>query len=71
MTDVPHQPVAGGVEDGVQRDRQLDHPKPGSDVAAGARSDLDEPGAQLFGNGAQLIARHRLEVRGRLDTVEN
>ena len=43
----------------------------GTDMPAGARADFDQPRSQLFGDGAQLIARHRLEVRGRLDTVEN
>jgi len=69
MSHVPHDAIVRSIEDCVQRDRQLDHPKSGADVTAGARTYLDESGPQLFRYGAQLVARHRLEVRGRMNSV--
>ena len=37
VADVPNKPVGRRVEDVVQRYRQLDHAKPGTEVTAGDR----------------------------------
>ena len=71
VTDVPHDLVPRRVEHRVQSNRQLDDAKTSADVPAGARADLDEAPAHLFGDGAQLVARHRLEIRRRVNSVED
>ena len=54
VADVPDQPVARRVEDVVQRHRQLDHAKPGAEMAAGDRDGVDRLPPQLVGKLAQL-----------------
>jgi hypothetical protein len=71
MPDIPDDPIPGRIEHGVQRNGQLHNSEPSADVAAGPRARLDETDAHLFGDGAQLVTRHRLEIRGGVDTVEN
>ena len=39
-------------------------------MPAGARADIDQPGADLRAELAQLVSGERLEVGGRLDTGE-
>ncbi len=56
VADVPHDPVAGGVEAVAQRHRQLDHAQPRADMAAGLGHDLDQPVAHLVGEGLELVA---------------
>ncbi len=54
VADVPDEPVARGVEQIVQRDRQLDHAEPGAEVAAGHRDGVDRLLAQLGGELRQI-----------------
>ena len=69
VPDVPHQLIARRVEDVVQRDRELDDTEPCADVAAGARTHIDEPRTDVRGKLPQLVARHRAQIRGRLYSV--
>ena len=64
MADVPDQPVARRIEDMVQRDGQLDHAKPGAEMAAGDRNRGDQLLAELFGQLGQLLVLKRAEILG-------
>ena len=70
VADVPDQAVIRGVEDGVQRDGQLDDAEAGAEMAAGDRDGIDDFGAQFVGDLAQLRAVERLQIGGRIDGVE-
>jgi len=63
VTDIPDDLVTRRVEHRVQGNGELDDPETGANVAAGAGTDLDQPLAHVRGNGAQLVAGERLEVR--------
>ena len=63
VADVPHQAVVGGVEDVVQRDRQLDRAEVARQVAAGLRHALQHELAQL--DGQRASARRATAVAGR------
>ena len=54
MADVPDQPVGRRVEHIVERNRQLDDAKPGTEVTAGDRDSVDRLRPQLVGKLAQL-----------------
>ena len=71
MSDVPDYSIAGCIEHRMQRDRQLDDAESGADVSAGTRTDLDQAGAHFFRDCAQLVARHRLQIRWGVDAVED
>ena len=71
MTDVPHQLVARGLEDVVQRDRQLDDTEPGADVSPRSRTDVDQSRPHLGGEGAKFLAVQAPKVGGARDTVQN
>ena len=55
MADIPHDAVFRGVVEVVQRGGQFDHAQIGTEVATGLAGGLDEIGAQLIGDGAQLV----------------
>ena len=74
VAGVPEDDVVGAVEGAVQGDRQLDGAEVGAQVSAGAVDRLDEAGADLGGQGAQLggaevtqVCRgsNRIEVQGK------
>ena len=70
VRDVEDQLVGGGVEDAVQRHRELDHAKVGTYVAAHVSAALDDGGADLgaeCGNGA---GREGAYVCRRADALE-
>jgi hypothetical protein len=71
MTDIPDDLVSGGIEYRMESDRELDDAEAGANVSTCARADLDEARPHLFGECAQLVPRHRLEVSWRIDTIEN
>jgi hypothetical protein len=71
MADVPDNPVARRIEHGVEGDRELDDTQPGSNVATGPRADLNQTRPQFLRDGAQLIARHRLQIGRRMDPFED
>ena len=70
MADVPDHPVAGGVEDVVERDRQLDHPETRAEMTAGHRDGVDHLLAQLVGDLRELVLGEAAEVFGRGEGVE-
>jgi hypothetical protein len=70
MADVPDQAIFGGIEHVMERDRELDHPQPGSEMAAGDRDRIYGLLAQLVGELAQLAALEPTQVGRRLDEVE-
>ena len=65
------QQIRTKFEDGVKSDRQLNDSETRSDMSTRARTDFDETRAHLLRECAQLVARHRLEIRGRIYAIEN
>ena len=59
MAHVPDQPVIGGVEDIVDRRRELDHAQTGAQMATGDRNRLDGLAAQFV---RQLTEIRRIEL---------
>ena len=55
MADVPHEAIARGVEDVMQRDRELDHAKPGAEMTSGHGDCVDRLRAQLIRNLAKRV----------------
>ena len=53
MPHIPDQPIPWGIEDMVQRDRQLDDPQAGPEVPAGDGYSVDRLGAQFIGQLSQ------------------
>jgi len=51
-----------GLEDGVQRDRQLDRAEAAGEVAAGRGAERDQLGAQIPGDVAELGARQPAQI---------
>src|SRR5690348_11749533 len=70
MADVPHDPVARRVVEIVQCDRQLDHAKPGAEVAADAGDRFDQVRAQFVRHARQLGFRNAFQVVWRFDAGE-
>ena len=70
VPDVPDDAVVRRVEDVVQRDRQLDHAEPRTEMPAGARHRVDQIGAQFVGDLAQVAFLHRPEISRGLDPIE-
>ena len=67
---VPHQPVVGGIEHIVQRDRELDRTEVRGQVAPGARHRLQQELAQLVAELRQLAAIERAQVCRAFDPAE-
>ena len=65
VADVPDQAIVRGIEDGMQRDGQLDDAEAGAQMAAGDRDGVDHFGAQFVGQLAQVLAGQGLQVGGR------
>src|SRR5262252_7505438 len=70
MADVPDQPVLRGIEHVVKGNRQLDHPQPGAEMAAGHRHRVHGFLAQFVGELAELDALQAAHVSRRLDEVK-
>ena len=70
MPDVPHDLVARGFEGVAERDGQLHHPQPGSDVAPGLGDDFDQPLAHLVREGLQLLPGEPFDVVGTVNSFE-
>ena len=70
VADVPDQFVGRRVEDVVERDRQLDHAEPGTEMPAGLGDGVDRLGPQLVGELLELLSRQVLEIARQVDAVE-
>ncbi len=70
MPDVPDYLVRRRVEHVVQRRGQLDHAQARTDMSTRARADVDQPGTHVGAQLAELVARQRFEVGGRLNAIE-
>src|SRR6185437_14633251 len=71
VPNVPDQLVAGRIEHCVERNGQLDDAQSCPDVAASPRADFDESRAHLFGDYAQLVAGHGLQIGWSMYSVED
>ena len=70
VADVPDQPVVGGVEHVMERDRQLDDAKPGSEMTAGDGHRIDRLGPQFVRELRQVALVQGSEVGRRRNRVE-
>ena len=70
MPHVPDQAVAGRVEHVVEGNRQLDHAKPGTQMAAGLRNRVNGLGPQLLGNLLQVLDREAAQIFGALHAIQ-
>jgi len=70
VADVPNQAIIGGVEDVVQRHRQLDHAEASAEMATGHGDGVDGLLAQLVRDLAKLARFELSEVVRGLDLVE-
>ena len=70
VPNVPDQAVARGVEHVMEGNRQLDHAKPRTQMAAGHRHRVDGLGPQLLGNLLQLLDGEIAQVFGALHAIQ-
>src|SRR4029077_5475610 len=70
MADVPDEPVARGVEDVVQSDRQLHGAEAGGEMPAAGADALDEKLAQLGGERGQFANAQAAQIRRAADRSE-
>src|SRR5579864_5052218 len=70
VADVPAQPIARRVEHIVQRNRQLDHAKPGAKMAARLRDGVNEILSQLVGDLAKPVRLESPQVIRSVDLIE-
>ena len=70
MADVPDQAVARRVENVMERHRQFDDAKPGTEMAAGLRHRVDEIGAQLVGDLLETIGIEPPQLGRGADLIE-
>ena len=70
VADVEEDLVLGRVEDGVQREGQLDHAEIGAEMAAGFGESLDEEGADLLRQLGHLRSVQAFQVGGRMNGLQ-
>ena len=70
VADVPEELVARGVEQRVQRDRELAGAEVGAEVAADLTDRVDDVLADLLGDLLQLLVAEPVEVLRAVDAVE-
>src|SRR6185312_12988091 len=70
VAGVPDDPVPRGVEDPVQRERQLDHTEVGPEVPAGPGHLGDQEVPDLAGQPVELRAGQPAQVRGFPDRLQ-
>ena len=68
---VPHDPVARRLEQAVERERDLDDPERGAEMAAGCGDGADDRLAQLAGELLELGFAEATEIGGPLEAVED
>ena len=67
MADVPHEAVARGVVDVMQRDGELHRTQTRGEVTATGADAVDQEVTQLRGHGRQLRGRQVTQIRGAAD----
>ena len=67
VTDVPEHLVAGGLEQGVQGDRELAGAEVGAEVPADLTDGVDDVLAHLLRDLRELVLGQRLQVGGTVD----
>src|SRR6266436_8709331 len=70
VADVPNQPVAGRIEDMMERNRQLHHAEAGAKMPTGLGYRVDEIMPQLIGNVAQPCRFEPSQIFGSADLVK-
>ncbi len=70
VADVPEDLVAGGVEQAVQRHRQLAGAEVGTEVAADLPDRVDDVGAHLLRDLLQLVVVELVQVRRPVDPIQ-
>ena len=70
MADVENEAVGRRVENGVERDGQLDHAEIRPEMAAGLGQDGDEFVANFLRELGKFIQRDFFDVGGRINRVE-
>jgi hypothetical protein len=70
MPHVPDEAVLRGVEDVVERNRELDDSKSGAEMSSRDGDGVDRLLAQLVGELAQLARLEAPQVGGRADEVK-
>mgnify|MGYP003554131860 CR=1 FL=1 len=70
MPDVPDHAVVGRLEDGVQRDGQLDHAETTREVSAPGGAERDQLVAQLLRDASELFSREAAQCAGLSDPVQ-
>ena len=70
VPDIPDQPVVGRIKDVVESHGQLDDAEPGAEMTAGDRHRIDQLGAQLIGELAQIRLREPAQIGRHIDPVE-
>jgi len=71
VAGVPHDDVAGRVEDAVHGQGELHHPQVGAEVAARPEHGLDDEGPDLLGQPVELGVGEPAEVGGALDRLQD
>jgi hypothetical protein len=66
---IPDQPVARGIENMMQRDRQLHDPETSPEVPAGDRNGTDRFGAQFVRQLPQSGLRQAAQVPGSIEGI--
>ena len=70
VTHIHHEAVPRRVEHAMQRNRQLNHAEVRPEVAASLRKHFDQFIADFLRELRQILFPQRLDVRGRMDPVE-
>src|SRR5690554_2479985 len=70
MAHIPDQPVFGGVEQIMQRDRQLNYAQASAEMAAGLPHGIQQIGAQLIHYLCQLLAGQGAQLLRPIDAVQ-
>jgi hypothetical protein len=69
MTDIPHKPVVGRVENVMHRDRKLDSAEAGTGVPAHTRTCVDNELADLVSDLLQVIDTELSKVGRRINIL--
>jgi hypothetical protein len=70
MAHIPDQSVVWCVENGVNRDGQLDHAEGGAKMAAGDGDGVDHLGSKFLGDLSELFPRKVTQIGWDMNAVE-